>query len=134
MARILTLTLNPALDLAIRIGPIRLGEVNRTESTQLDAAGKGINVARVLRDLGHDVTVSGLLGADNETAFVRAFARYGCTMRSSGYRASRASTRRSPNRTGASPTSMGRVRSFPLMHWTCCPCAWGRCCPESMRS
>jgi 1-phosphofructokinase len=77
MARILTLTLNPALDLAIRLGPIRLGEVNRTESTQLDAAGKGINVARVLRDLGHDVTVSGLLGADNETAFVRAFARYG---------------------------------------------------------
>ncbi|WP_375766275.1 1-phosphofructokinase [Archangium gephyra] len=77
MARILTLTLNPALDLAIRVGPIRLGEVNRTESTRLDAAGKGINVARVLRDLGHDVTVSGLLGADNETAFVRAFARYG---------------------------------------------------------
>ncbi|HZH18509.1 MAG TPA: 1-phosphofructokinase [Archangium sp.] len=77
MARILTLTLNPALDLAIRLGPIRLGEVNRTESTRLDAAGKGINVARVLRDLGHDVTVSGLLGADNETAFVRAFARYG---------------------------------------------------------
>jgi 1-phosphofructokinase len=77
MARILTLTLNPALDLAIRLGPIRLGEVNRTESTRLDAAGKGINVARVLRDLGHDVTVSGLLGAGNETAFVQAFSRYG---------------------------------------------------------
>jgi 1-phosphofructokinase len=77
MARILTLTLNPALDLAIRLGPIRLGEVNRTESTRLDAAGKGINVARVLRDLGHDVTVSGLLGAGNETAFVQAFSRDG---------------------------------------------------------
>ncbi|MCY1076645.1 1-phosphofructokinase [Archangium lansingense] len=77
MARILTLTLNPALDLAIRLGPIRLGEVNRTESTRLDAAGKGINVALVLRRLGHDVTVSGLLGADNEAAFVRAFARHG---------------------------------------------------------
>ncbi|WP_257456069.1 1-phosphofructokinase [Archangium lipolyticum] len=77
MARVLTLTLNPALDLAIRLGPIRLGEVNRTESTRLDAAGKGINVARVLVGLGHDVTVSGLLGADNETAFVRTFAACG---------------------------------------------------------
>ncbi|QRN94213.1 1-phosphofructokinase [Archangium violaceum] len=77
MARILTLTLNPALDLAIRLGTIRLGEVNRTESTRLDAAGKGINVARVLAGLGHDVTVSGLLGADNETAFVRTFAACG---------------------------------------------------------
>lgn len=77
MAKVLTLTLNPALDLAIRLGPIRLGEVNRTESTRLDAAGKGINVAHVLRGLGHNVTVSGLLGVDNEAAFVRAFARYG---------------------------------------------------------
>jgi 1-phosphofructokinase len=77
MARILTLTLNPALDLAIRVGTLRLGEVNRTESTRLDAAGKGINVARVLAGLGHDVTVSGLLGADNETAFVRTFAACG---------------------------------------------------------
>jgi len=77
MARVLTLTLNPALDLAIRTGPLRLGEVNRTQSTRLDAAGKGINVARVLARLGHDVTVSGLLGEDNETAFVRAFATCG---------------------------------------------------------
>lgn len=76
MARILTLTLNPALDLSLRVGPLRLGAVNRTESTRLDAAGKGINVARVLSRLGHEVTVSGLLGADNESAFVRAFATH----------------------------------------------------------
>ena len=76
MARILTLTLNPALDLSLRVGALRLGAVNRTESNRLDAAGKGINVARVLSRLGHEVTVSGLLGADNETAFVRAFATH----------------------------------------------------------
>ncbi|MET0401107.1 MAG: 1-phosphofructokinase [Cystobacter sp.] len=73
MARILTLTLNPALDLTVRAGCLRLGELNRTASTRLDAAGKGINVARVLARLGHDVTVSGLLGADNDLDFVRAF-------------------------------------------------------------
>jgi 1-phosphofructokinase len=77
MGRVLTVTLNPALDLAIRVAPIKLGEVNRTESTRIDAGGKGINVARVLQGLGHDVTVSGLLGADNETTFVRAFATWG---------------------------------------------------------
>ncbi|WP_224366135.1 1-phosphofructokinase [Hyalangium versicolor] len=77
MARVLTLTLNPALDLSIRLGALKPGEVNRTESTRLDAGGKGINVARVLAGLGHDVTVSGLLGADNETAFVRAFKELG---------------------------------------------------------
>ncbi|WP_434385851.1 1-phosphofructokinase [Melittangium boletus] len=79
MARVLTLTLNPALDLALCTGPLRLGEVNRTQSTRLDAAGKGINVARVLARLGHAVTVSGLLGADNQTAFVQAFATCGLT-------------------------------------------------------
>jgi 1-phosphofructokinase len=79
MARVLTLTLNPALDLAIRLGTLQPGEVNRAESTRLDAGGKGINVARVLAGLGHDVTVSGLLGADNEAPFVKAFT--GCGMR-----------------------------------------------------
>ncbi|WP_268989365.1 PfkB family carbohydrate kinase, partial [Citrobacter amalonaticus] len=29
------------------------------------AAGKGINVAKVLKDLGIDVTVGGFLGKDN---------------------------------------------------------------------
>ena len=76
MARVLTLTLNPALDLTLRVGPLRLGAVNRTESSRLDAGGKGINVARVLAKLGHEVTVSGLLGADNESTFVRAFATH----------------------------------------------------------
>ncbi|MCI0510133.1 1-phosphofructokinase [Chromohalobacter marismortui] len=74
MARVLTLTLNPALDLAIRLPSLTLGAVNRTEATHLEAAGKGVNVARVLATLGHEVAVSGFLGADNDGAFGRAFA------------------------------------------------------------
>nr|WP_298413379.1 1-phosphofructokinase [uncultured Halomonas sp.] len=77
MARILTLSLNPALDLAVGLETLALGEVNRTESTRLDAAGKGVNVARVLVALGHEVTVSGFLGADNDAPFVRAFTDLG---------------------------------------------------------
>ncbi|NWN83440.1 MAG: 1-phosphofructokinase [Halomonas sp.] len=73
MARILTLTLNPALDLSISLDGLRLGEVNRTRETHLVAAGKGVNVARVLVALGHEVSVSGFLGADNDGSFLRAF-------------------------------------------------------------
>lgn len=77
MARILTVSLNPALDLSIRLPQLALGEVNRTESTRLEAAGKGVNVARVLVALGHEVAVSGFLGAANDGPFVRAFADIG---------------------------------------------------------
>ncbi len=77
MARILTVSLNPALDLTISLPRLTLGTVNRTDSTRLEAAGKGVNVARVLVALGHQVAVSGFLGTVNDGAFVRAFAELG---------------------------------------------------------
>jgi 1-phosphofructokinase len=77
MARILTLTLNPALDLSITLPQLVPGEVNRTRESHLEAAGKGVNVARVLAALGHEVTVSGFLGADNDGPFLRAFQTLG---------------------------------------------------------
>lgn len=73
MARILTLSLNPALDLSIRLERLVPGAVNRTLESRLEAAGKGVNVARVLTALGHEVAVSGFLGADNDGPFLRAF-------------------------------------------------------------
>lgn len=73
MARVLTITLNPALDLNVDTGTIRLGGVNRSRTTHLDAAGKGINLARVLSRLGHTLTVSGLLGETNAAPFERLF-------------------------------------------------------------
>lgn len=69
MARILTLTLNPALDLTVRLPRLEPGEVNRSETMLTHAAGKGVNVAQVLADLGHHVTVGGFLGEDNPQAF-----------------------------------------------------------------
>ncbi|MGJ7457895.1 1-phosphofructokinase [Halomonas sp. MA07-2] len=77
MARILTLTLNPALDLSVHLDRLATGEVNRTRKTHLEAAGKGVNVARVLVALGHEVIVSGFLGADNDGPFLRAFEALG---------------------------------------------------------
>lgn len=77
MAKILTLTLNPALDLTVQLDRLETGEVNRSQAMLAHAAGKGINVAQVLADLGHSLTVSGFLGADNQQPFTRLFERRG---------------------------------------------------------
>ncbi|MEE4179733.1 1-phosphofructokinase [Pseudomonas viridiflava] len=77
MAKILTLTMNPALDLTVQLGQIELGQVNRSNAMLTHAAGKGLNVAQVLADLGHELTVAGFLGVDNQQAFEALFERRG---------------------------------------------------------
>jgi 1-phosphofructokinase len=77
MARILTLTLNPALDLTVQLPRLDAGQVNRSDAMHTHAAGKGVNVAQVLADLGHQLTVSGFLGEDNLQAFETLFAKRG---------------------------------------------------------
>jgi len=77
MARVVCITLNPALDLAFDLETLTLGQVNRPTHAQLEAAGKGVNVARVLASLGHEVVVSGFLGQDNDAPFRLAFPHYG---------------------------------------------------------
>lgn len=74
MARVLTITLNPALDLTLEAPAFTPGTVNRVRATQLEPAGKGINVARVLARLGHRISVSGLVGDLNREPFERLFA------------------------------------------------------------
>lgn len=77
MARILTLTLNPALDLTVQLPRLEPGQVNRSNEMHTHAAGKGVNVAQVLADLGHQLTVSGFLGEYNLQAFESLFAKRG---------------------------------------------------------
>ncbi|MFJ2366145.1 1-phosphofructokinase [Pseudomonas sp. NPDC087697] len=77
MAKILTLTLNPALDLTVQLPRLEPGQVNRSDAMHTHAAGKGINVAQVLADLGHQLTVGGFLGEDNLQAFETLFAKRG---------------------------------------------------------
>ncbi|MBV4550238.1 1-phosphofructokinase [Pseudomonas sp. SWRI102] len=77
MAKILTLTLNPALDLTVELARLEPGQVNRSDAMHAHAAGKGVNVAQVLADLGHTLTVSGFLGQDNAQVFETLFAQRG---------------------------------------------------------
>lgn len=74
---ILTVTPNPALDLTGHLDELEAGSVNLVATGNLHPAGKGINVARVLKDLGADVAVAGLLGADNQGEFQQMFNRCG---------------------------------------------------------
>ncbi|QIM66393.1 1-phosphofructokinase [Mannheimia granulomatis] len=71
--RIATVTLNPAFDLVGRLKRIEIGEVNTVETLGLYPAGKGINVAKVLADLGLSLSITGFLGAENQGDFVNAF-------------------------------------------------------------
>ena len=59
---ILTVTLNAALDLTYESERFAWGEVNRVEAVHARAGGKGINVARTLRQLGCETVVTGLAG------------------------------------------------------------------------
>jgi 1-phosphofructokinase len=73
--RVVTVTINPAIDQTIAISNFTPGAVNRVQSSQLDPGGKGINVASFLTDFGQPVTVTGFLGANNDEIFRRFFER-----------------------------------------------------------
>ena len=72
---IITVTLNPAIDQTLSIPGFAAGKVNRVAEVQAHAAGKGVNVAAMLADLGAAVTVTGLLGSRNAEPFQLFFAQ-----------------------------------------------------------
>jgi len=61
---IITVTLNPAVDQTVFVSRLELGEVNRFRESQLDPAGKGINVSRMARRLGWPTIAFGFLAGE----------------------------------------------------------------------
>lgn len=59
---ILTVTVNFALDLTYHLDRFERGKTARVRSVARQAGGKGVNAARVLHHLGHDVIVCGFAG------------------------------------------------------------------------
>lgn len=59
---ILTITLNPSVDISYKLNELSLDTVNRVVDVSKTAGGKGINVSRVIQQLGEKVAASGFLG------------------------------------------------------------------------
>ena len=59
---IYTVTVNPAIDYIVQLKELTLGEVNRMDYDNKLPGGKGINVSRILKELGHENTALGFLG------------------------------------------------------------------------
>ncbi|HMM19853.1 MAG TPA: 1-phosphofructokinase [Selenomonadales bacterium] len=71
--KIVTITLNPALDQTVYVAQFQVGQVNRVYKQRLDPGGKGINVAKVVGALGNPVSVTGFLGRENSQVFSEYF-------------------------------------------------------------
>lgn len=76
---VVTVTLNPAIDLTVILDRLDVGTINKAQVAYQTFAGKGINVGHVLRDLKVPVKATGFLGSDNQQGFVSLFARLGIT-------------------------------------------------------
>lgn len=61
---ILTLTMNPAIDKTISIEAFHIDQVNRISASRLDAAGKGINVSKIVKALGGRTKTFAFLGGN----------------------------------------------------------------------
>lgn len=59
---VLSVTLNPALDQTIRVEGIKPHDTNRVLEMATDAGGKGINLSRIVAELGGETVATGFLG------------------------------------------------------------------------
>ncbi len=59
---IYTVTINPACDRSIVINDFAAGKVNRILTTHDDPGGKGINVSKIIRELGGESVAMGIIG------------------------------------------------------------------------
>lgn len=65
---IYTVTLNPALDKTVEIPSLTVDSVNRITAMRTDPGGKGINVSKVIRELGGESTATGILAGNTGRA------------------------------------------------------------------
>ncbi len=72
--RVATVTLNAAIDQTIWMNDFQLNAVNRAQEMQIEASGKGVNVASFLADSDIATSVTGYLGQDNVDLFEQFFA------------------------------------------------------------
>lgn len=72
---VLTVTINPAVDITASVENFQAGQLNRVQQATTTPGGKGINVASALADFGHRVGACGFLGRENAALFEQFFRR-----------------------------------------------------------
>ena len=62
---ILTVTLNPAIDISYPLDELKFDTVNRVKDVTKTPGGKGLNVSRVLNEFGETVKATGCIGGES---------------------------------------------------------------------
>lgn len=75
---IYTVTLNPSIDYAVRLGALKKGEINRAEASAIYPGGKGINVSIVLGRLGIKNTALGFAAGFTGKEIIRLLKQESC--------------------------------------------------------
>ena len=74
---IATVTLNPAIDKSVAVPRFEVGKTNRGEVSRTDAGGKGINVAKAVKQFGAEVCALGFVAGSNGHFILEALAASG---------------------------------------------------------
>ncbi len=67
--KIVTVSLNPAMDVTIWLDTMDFSEPNRAVRETVDAGGKAVNISRVMKSLGISARALGLCGEGNSSRF-----------------------------------------------------------------
>lgn len=78
---IVTVTLNPCVDYTLFVPEIRPHDTNRVGRSDLDAGGKGVNVSRIVRELGGASAATGFLGGHAAVTIADVLASAGALVR-----------------------------------------------------
>jgi tagatose 6-phosphate kinase len=68
--RVVTVTLNPAVDRTLWVPGFEAGKTFSVERSETVAGGKGVNVSRALKRLGIDSTATGIIGRDGSAPYL----------------------------------------------------------------
>lgn len=59
---ILTVTMNPSVDVSYQLDTLKIDDVNRVDTVSKTAGGKGLNVSRVIKQLEQPLIATGVIG------------------------------------------------------------------------
>lgn len=74
---IVTVTMNPSVDISYPLDRLKIDDVNRVENVSKTAGGKGLNVSRVIKQMDGELIASGILGGSLGTYIVDQLAKEG---------------------------------------------------------